>query len=675
MKLRTLCPILIALAAAVAPPLRAEVKDPADLVPAGTLAYLELNQPGQTGKDLAVLLKGSALDDLPGVLAKFREKLGERDYFGSELSILGSFIGPEVLAEASRIQGGAVALISIGKDRQPEIAAYLLTGESNAPGFVMRAFLTSYPWMRSAGECEGVRLYRTRPFNFGPRPIPPGGGPGVPPAKVELTGATYAMMPGLIIVGSSPDSVKDVIRRAKGKTNAASLASVATFKEAAKLRERPGLFGYADPSALSAALVLMGRSETLEGTVPPPPPREAPKGDEVQEPALKQPSSSLHVGGPEMALINTLINTKALRALVASLTLRNGDVDLQMQLILDSKQSSPLLELLPDKPVNPQLLHAVPRGSVFAITRGLTDGEKRWAAKASGTPEVPSKMVKAAEDKLGLHFGKDVFGKINGLALSIPARWEIPKGGTPLPMLSIGAADEEAAKSLEDTIPKLVAFASRDEVSPSTEEIDGHKIRSVAGSALPWRTALHYGRHGNVLVIGQDRKQVAAALTGAAKKEGLLAEEKVATAIKTVKAPIVLGVWSAGPTLAQSLTEAIGSRSRPGFAEKPLPPGVGGGDPPPAPPKKGGPAAPRPADKRASELMKITDSLPPVVITVQRKSGTLTVTARQPALKTVSAKLITAVVETALQASLFRLGPPVPGQAIIEEAAPVPVKP
>src|SRR5207245_6638074 len=106
--------------------------------------------------------------------------------------------------------------------------------------------------------------------------------------------------------------------------------------------------------------------------------------------------------------------------------------------------------------------------------------------------------------------------------------------------------------------------------------------------ALPWRTALHYGRHVNVLVIGQDRKQVAAALTGAAKKEGLLAEEKVATAIKTVEAPIVLGIWSAGPTLAQAVTEAIGSRSRPGFAEKPLPPGVGGGDPPPAPPKQGG---------------------------------------------------------------------------------------
>src|SRR5438093_9170619 len=93
-------PSALILMAALAAPARSEIKDPAELVPATTLAYVELNQPGQTGKDLAVLLKGSALDDLPDVITKFRAKLGDRDFFGGdEISIIGTFIGPEVLAE------------------------------------------------------------------------------------------------------------------------------------------------------------------------------------------------------------------------------------------------------------------------------------------------------------------------------------------------------------------------------------------------------------------------------------------------------------------------------------------------------------------------------------------------------------------------------------------------
>src|SRR5262249_84730 len=126
--------------------------------------------------------------------------------------------------------------------KDPDIVGVLQTGPSNLPAIFMRD-LMSVPFSKNVGEVEGVRLYRSRQVYELP-----------PDAKQddgrELFGPVMALMPGLVIVGSSTEAVGDVIRRWKGKAKEASLASVGDFQKAADLRARPGLFTYADGGGL-----------------------------------------------------------------------------------------------------------------------------------------------------------------------------------------------------------------------------------------------------------------------------------------------------------------------------------------------------------------------------------------------------------------------------------------
>ena len=235
-------------------PCRAEgPRDTADLFPAQTLAYLEFRQPDRLSREVAALLRGSALDNLPATLAKFREKLGDNNngffayFFLAEFGMFGS---PETIAEFGRLQGGAVALTGFSKDMEPEIVGVLLSGTSNAPTFVMRTILSVGGQYRIVGECEGIDLYREKSVEF--RPAVKGG--EQPPPVARIHGPTYALLPDGFIIGSTPDSVKEMIRRLKGKTGDPALSSVAAFRDAAKLRDKPGLFGYADLGALNIQL-------------------------------------------------------------------------------------------------------------------------------------------------------------------------------------------------------------------------------------------------------------------------------------------------------------------------------------------------------------------------------------------------------------------------------------
>ncbi len=56
----------------------AAVKDAAELLPAQTLAcVVRCVSPNGLSREIAVVLKGSELEDMPAVMARFREKLGD----------------------------------------------------------------------------------------------------------------------------------------------------------------------------------------------------------------------------------------------------------------------------------------------------------------------------------------------------------------------------------------------------------------------------------------------------------------------------------------------------------------------------------------------------------------------------------------------------------------------
>src|SRR6266542_22341 len=96
-----------ALLLVLAGPAGAQVKEAAELLPAGTLAYVEVRHPERLSRELAALTKGSAVSDMAAAVAKFRERLGDgrRIWLSEDISIFGSIFGPEWLAEGGRLQG------------------------------------------------------------------------------------------------------------------------------------------------------------------------------------------------------------------------------------------------------------------------------------------------------------------------------------------------------------------------------------------------------------------------------------------------------------------------------------------------------------------------------------------------------------------------------------------
>lgn len=637
-----------------APAARAQVKEPAELLPASTLASVEVRQPARLARELAALVKGSAFEDMPGAIARFRAK---DPFFGNmwafyELRTISMFLSPEMLAEGARLRGGILGLTGLDKEKGPGYVGVLLTGESNVPGIYLRDKLM-YGQVRLASRYEGVSIYQEQRVNYTYQ-VPPGADRPLPtPTRTEAPpGPAMALLPGALVFGSSPEAIKDVIRRLKGKSGDPSLASVSAYRKAAQSDDRPGLFAYADFAGLAAA---------VEATAP-----RSGREDEWWH------------------ILRRVINPRAVPRATAALTLHNGGLELQARLYTEANQKSPLLGLLPDGKAPVELLHFVPRDALLAGAAGLRDGERQWrdalalgdalikAAFPPGErpPFVPSAAVGELEKQLNLNLGKDVFGRLKGVALFGDVADGKRPGG---PVLVLQAGDAKAARALEEeAVPRLLSLLGASE-APKQEEVEGGPIRSVAAKLAPGWDAVHYGRSGAVLVIGANRKCVAEALAAGRKKAGLAGEEAVMAGVKEMGDATVVGVASLGRALVEAYKESERwADPRPAFPA--LPPGA-------APPPGGVPAVrvdpgklSDATRKRAQELARALGPLPPLVFGLSRQPDGVTLTARQPQLRRVSAKAIDLWVEGALERAArrqFRAATPVPMKA---PAAPAPKK-
>jgi hypothetical protein len=608
-------------------------RDAADLFPAQTLAYLEFRQPDRLSREVAALLRGSAFEDMPAVLAKHREKRGDDGRFFFEEMIFGEFTmfaSPEVVAEFGRLGGGAVALTGFTKDLEPEIVGILLSGNSNGPTFVMRTILTVDNTMRKIDECEGIALYRDKRQDFR-KPVVKGG----PAPVAEPRGPTLALLPDGFIIGSTTESVKLMIQRLKGKISDPALSSVAAFRDAAKLRDKPGLFGYADLGALHIQL----------------------------EEAMKNAGAAAQL---EWDRIKTLVNPKAGTRATLSFTLQNGDVELNARIGLEANETSQLIDLLPNKKANLDALHFVPKDAGMAFAASLSDGEKRWAKyaaivealdKADGKRgPTAAKQIAELEKALNLRLGKDVFAKITDAIVVVDPLILATHGRPRLVVLT--ATDEEAAKSFEDEImPKIAGLIPPGQAKPTQETTQGLRINSLPFDLLGQGTRLHYGRHGKTLVFGLNGPDTAGALAGGAKKAGLLGEAKTAAALKETGEASVVGLVSLSSVLPLLLPQPQ-DRFR-----KVAAPGAGGA--PAAPPK------PTEVDpfkaKLAKELAKVTESLPPATLSMERTPDQITLVLRQQRLKTVFAKVVNRVVESSLD-RLMNQGGDGAGEAVAPPA-------
>jgi hypothetical protein len=645
--------IALAVLALGASAARAQVKGPAELLPASTLASVELRQPARLSRELAALVKGSAFDDMPGAIARFRAKHANADqmWFLSEIASFSMFLCPEMLSEGARLRGGILGLTGIDKEKGPRYAGVLLTGDSNAPGIYYRGTM-SFGNVRQAGQCEGVSIYQERRFTYSYAPAMPGGSGSAPTRREEGSGTAMALLPGALVFGSSPDAVKDVIRRLKGKSGDPSLASVSAYREMAERDNKAGLFAYADVAALAAAV-----DESMQ---------KANQGSAAEWRALK-----------------ALLNPKAVRSVTASLTLHNGTVELLARVRTDAKEKSPLLDLLPDRKAPVELLHFVPRDAIVTAAAGLTDGGQRWekalklldtVVNVSRPGDVPARavarpsdVVRELERKAKLNLGKDLFGRLSGVSVFLDAPVGTRPGG---PVLVLQGTDAKAARALEEeALPKLCALLGAGEApAPVREEVDGQPIHSAAGLKLPWGEGAYFGRSGAVLVFGPDRKRVAEALAAGRKKSGLAADEAVLAGVKELNAAVV-GVAAPGLLVAELYKATERAAGRPVVGVK-----MGAGGPPPVPvPAREKPVElPDGVQKTAKTLARAFEPLPPLVFGLTRQSDALALTVRQPQLRRASARAIDVWVESAMERAARR--PFGYGTAIKTTTAPVEVR-
>lgn len=530
-----------------------EVKDPAELMPAGTLAYAELRHPGQLVKEIASLFEGSAFGNVPDSLTKLFPKEMPR-HARQEMGAFGLVLAPEVIKEVSRIQGAAIALIGCKDPHSPEYLAVVLPGDSNAPGFMMRAFLTMEEFT-SAGEVEGVKVYQYSPRRFKGEDKPRFKDEEKPrfkdrdeekprfkeererPVAVQAESAPYpavAMMPGALFVGSA-DAVKDAIRRAKGKGKGESLAESKLYKEVNKeLGDKPGVVAYGDVSAVVG---------TLQKVLP-----------QVERDAAQV-----------LKAVDEFVNFKAFRAIGYAVTLDKGTLQYRELVLLDPKEKSPVLELLPQEAAKKELLHFTPNDTVLAAAISNDHGAERWTkflklmdavAKVANANKMPSEEIAQMEKALELDFGKDIAGKVAAVAFALgdplkapmireeknlPGGGKETRSGPEIPFaIVVQATDEEAAATLVDKVlPKVIAAAAGEKkvVDPKVREIDGQKVSCYDANDRNW---FCYGRAGKTIVLGQHAKPVAQALNNGAKEKGFLADPKVKARVKELDDSIAI---------------------------------------------------------------------------------------------------------------------------------------
>ena len=130
------------------------------------------------------------------------------------------------------------------------------------------------------------------------------------------------------------------------------------------------------------------------------------------------------------------------------------------------------------------------------------------------------------------------------------------------------------------------------------------------------------------MVVGADRKEVAAALKAGAKKEGLLGEEKTAAALKGVEDSAAVAVFSP----AQGIVELFKQMERPpAVMAAPAFVKPGGSCVPPPPPKPADEQPPKlslRAEKTIADAAKAVESLPPTVLSLSRRADGLTLEMR-----------------------------------------------
>jgi len=477
----------------------AEPKDLAELFPAGTLAYAEIGQPAATSDAIAEFVKGTLLADNlahshdrrdkmqpPGALAGLK-RVGERS----------ALVSPEILADFKKFKGVAAGLTGFdSKTGRPSLAVAFVLGESQLAGFLVRQYLLSAANIRRVGKIEGIGVYQNRGLtgaiideNNKPEPI-------FDPAPAQGTGEpTYFYIPGLFVIGSSVNAVRDVYRRFAGTEKSAGFSTAPVLKPHGEARKKPGLFFCIDAAALDSQLI-----------------------------AAKKVSNVDWQKSPAISYVRFLLNPKQVESVAGSIQLLPDGWNLAVSADVKAGGTSPLLALLSGGAATAEDGRGVPADSQGAFTLAFPAKEKRAKAildvadaigSAMGiTGALPSELAAEAE-KSGFKLGGEFLPMVQSMTVFVPkvADGKMPAEPKPLVMLTLD--DEASAKAWLAVLPRLSQTVSGAEklAEPASEVLQGIK---VWGLVHPPSTPFHYAIVGTRIVAGRDRDAVAGAAKQAA---------------------------------------------------------------------------------------------------------------------------------------------------------------
>lgn len=500
---------------------RAEPKNIAELFPANSLVYVEFCQPGATAKQIASFLKGSALENALPVLNKLREKPRATETIDTtEAGLLSTLLGPEMLKEAGRFKGIAAALTGFKKTGEPEFVAIVLTGESQLPGFLMRAFLSANSDLRKVASIDGLDLHQENQAQLVDidGAIAPQG--MVVENQEKLTGPVYAYESGIIVSGSDKEIVSATIRRWKGKAPAESLAGQKSFMAVAVERAKPGLFLYSNAKLFLEKLY-----------------------------ALNERTSD--VDPSAWVILKKLLPPSAVETLTARLTLSDQGIELRSALRLNSKTPGLLGELLTGPSLTAADLGCMVKGGEWSLFMNLPEGEQRLARllavidvviKATGSlGPTASEFVRELDEKKIL--SSKMLGKIKRITLSMPPMASGAKGDHPLPALLVHTDDVEALSALRTAIPEILTLLGGQKADAVVETIGTVKVHSLEAKASPTGVVFHFGCTDKALAIGTDRNSIAAMLTPNASKL-IKGPDGQAISQNSVKDATVIGLWN-----------------------------------------------------------------------------------------------------------------------------------
>lgn len=538
----------------------AEVSDLAELAPARTVAYLELHDPSALARELHALIRNSYLQR-PALFFANHMKQGKK--VNEEAFLLAWLCSSEFIDELGDWQGGYLALTGWTKNDDPELVGMVCTGRSRMLPLAVRMILLESGPIHCIARVQGVPIFQIGDAQKRPQPeiAKRLRAPAIQlarllrsPLKPSLyqvalledapieeadeqpdSGFFLSLLPGAIAFATTPDGLSDAIRRYNGKSDAPSLATVPAFRTAAEMRSRPGLFAWSDPPRLARLindalrLELQSRQDEIRR-------RPLAKGEKRDAAKLRQELRQAELDHRsqtrEWNFFQKAANLDGMSYAAAGWSLHKGEVACRVEARMKAKQPSPLLDLLSNQKISPELLRAVPGDAFSLFTVTLTDGPATlarllkladvYAAESGEAAPLPSKELAELEKQLNLRLGRDVLAKVVSATVAFHLVEE--KEPCVYPVLVLEAASENAAQDLIALWPRLFAAGGK-RIEPQQHTIEGQRVRSLTdkpadpnGPALP----PHYGCRGKIVVLGWRRDCIATTLRDSSQKKDLL---------------------------------------------------------------------------------------------------------------------------------------------------------